>query len=303
MAKIPLAATIAHAYRFAFGGFLKVLSVVWLPWLVTSTIGFSLSAQATVLSENIATGHFAGAPGLLLLLTPFYLLALYLFFMQVTGVTQQALGLRSGSAYYYLSFAKPVWRLIGATLLAALIVLCLYLAFVLIGVMALTLARLFTNLEHALMVPALIAVAIALVCAYAYILVRLTFLINPVVIAESRISFRRGWSLSKGNFWRIVLILVAVLGPVTVVFALLFQFWYGGFPPAPLNASADQIGAANAARAVWLAASVQRTRHYWYMVYPGYCVLTVVTFGLFSGAQSFAYRALVPETPASTSPP
>ena len=33
MKKIPVGATIAHAYRFAFGDFLKILGVMWLPLL------------------------------------------------------------------------------------------------------------------------------------------------------------------------------------------------------------------------------------------------------------------------------
>lgn len=306
MSKIPLGATIAQAYRFAFRDFPKIAGIIWLPWLVLSVAGFLLRPQTAMLSQDITTRNFAGLGGVLLTLTPFYLLALYLMFMQIAGVTQQALGLRAGSPYYYLSFGKTIWRLVGAGLLAVLIVLGLYLALILGGVALGALLALVGRLldlgrgAGGLMV---ILVTIIAFCAYIYILVRLTFFLNPVVIAESRISFRRNWSLGKSNFWRMFLILVAVLAPVTLIAFLVFRFWYGLPPSTPMNASPDQIAAGRAAIAAWMAASMNRSIDYWYIVYPANGVIVVLMYGLGCGAQCFAYRALVPETPVSASPP
>jgi hypothetical protein len=129
-------------------------------------------------------------------------------------------------------------------------------------------------------------------------------LLNPVIVAESRIDFRRSWSLGKGNFWRIFLILLSVFVPVMVVLMVALYFWYGGFPPVvPVGASSDQIAASRAATAVWMAAGMKRTLDHWYIMYPVSGLLTVLMYGLGCGAQSFAYRALVPDTPPSANLP
>src|SRR5215469_12695513 len=268
MPKIPVGATIAQAYRFAFGDLLKILSIIWLPWLVLSAANLLLRTPAMTLSQDIATNNFAGVGPLLLIMVPLYLFGLYALFMQITGITQQALGLRTGSPFYYLSFGRPVWRLIGAFLLTALIILGLYLGFILAGIV-LGLAFAFVGkMAAAAAVIATFAVGFG---AYIYIIVRLAFLLNPVVIAESRIGIGRSWSLGKGNFWRMFLIILATLVPIVVVLMFIFLFWYGGFPPPrPINATPDQIAAANAATATWIAAAMKRSTDYWYIVIPGY---------------------------------
>src|ERR1700743_3322853 len=123
MPKIPVAATIAHAYRFAFGGFVNVVSIIWLPWLILTVGGFLLRSPIVALSTAITTHNFLGISHLLVLLVQFYLVTMILLFMQITGITQQALGLRTGSPYYYFSLGMPVWRLIGAFLLTVLILI------------------------------------------------------------------------------------------------------------------------------------------------------------------------------------
>ena len=306
MAKIPVGATIARAYGFAFGDFLKILSITWLPWLALSLLSRPLLGSMATLFQNIAAGKFGNTGHLLALLVPLYLLGFYALFMQIAGITQQALGLRTGSPYYYLTFGKPVWRLIGAFFLTILIVIGLYVVVLLTGVVlgaAMTLLAKALNLEGGLkgaLTLLTVAVFFAVYCAYIYILFRLTFLLNPIIIAESRIDFRRSWSLGKGNFWRMFLILLAVIIPVMIVFVVAMHLWYGGFPPTlPLGASPDQIAANRAATAAWMAAGMKRTLDYWYIAYPVSGLLTVLMYGLGCGAQSFAYRALVPEAPSA----
>jgi hypothetical protein len=48
---------------------------------------------------------------------------------------------------------------------------------------------------------------------------------------------------------------------------------------------------------------MKRTFDFWYVIYPGSGLLAVLMYGLGCGAQSFAYRALVPETPSTANLP
>lgn len=306
MSKIPVGATIAQTYRFAFRDFFKILSIVWLPLVILSVLGLPLLGSMSTLSQNIATGNFPNPGKLMLLLIPLYLLGFYFIFMQIAGILQQALGLRTGSPYYYLTLGKPVWRLIGAFILTMLIVIGLYLLYMLAAVvlgagLAFAAKSLHIGRGAGLVLGFGIVFAIMVgYCAYIYILVRLAFLLNPVVIAESRIDFQRSWSLSKGNFWRIFLILLSVFVPIMVVLFVALYFWYGGFPPiVPFNASPGQIAASNAATTAWMAAGMRRTLDYWFIISPISGLLTILMYGLGCGAQSFAYRALVPQTPST----
>ncbi len=267
MRKISVGATIAYAYRFAIGGFPRVLSIVWLPWLILAAGGLLLRSSTTAFSTAIATRDFEGISHLLIVLVPFYILTVILLFMQIAGITQQALGVRTGSPYYYFSLDKPVWRLLGAFLLTTLIALGSYIlllsAGLLLGIVVAILAKVI-NVSPAtrgiLGIGAAIAI-IAVFCAYVYALVRMTFFLNPVVVAEHQINLKRSWSLGRGNFWRIVIVLLAVLAPVLILQAiLLFGLLIHGLPPVqPLHATADQIAMNRALVAAWNAEMIKRS--------------------------------------------
>ena len=136
MKKIPVGATIAHAYRFAFGQFFGIFGVVWLPWLILSAGGFLLMQQAMAFAPPGTVHDFSNAVPLLPLLIPFYLVVFVLLFMQIAGITELALGLNKGSPYYYFSLGRPLWRLIGAfLLLVLLIIIGLYVVVIICGVL------------------------------------------------------------------------------------------------------------------------------------------------------------------------
>ena len=301
MSKIPVGATIAGAYRFAFGNFLAIASIVWLPWLAMTIIGVLLRPQTLAFSNAIASRDMPAIGSVLVIMAPVYVLTTLLLFMQIAGITEQALGLRTGSPYFYFSVGKPVWRLIGAFLLMTAIFVGSYFlllaAGILLGIVAAVLAKVM-HLSGGLFGFAVAIVVIAAFCAYFYCVVRASFLLNPVVIAEKRISIRRSWALGEGNFWRIFLIVLAVIVPVMVLVTLLvLHFLFQGLPPMlPLHASADQIAANRAMVMAWNAAMMKRMMEYWYLVYPAYGVAAALLYGLGCGAQCYAYRALVPQT-------
>jgi len=311
MSKIPVGETIAQTYRFAFGGFIQILKVVWLPWVILAMGGLLIRSQATALSNALTTRDFSAVAHLLMPMLPFYALAVIFLFMQIAGITQLALGIRAGSPYYYFSLGKPVWRLLGAFLLVALIAFGSYFlliaAGVLLGLIVAILSKLvgFSGLTSGILAIVGVLAIIAAFCAYIYSIVRMTFLMNPVAIAEQRISLKRSWALAGGNFWRIIVIILAILVPIMIVqLVVMFGFLSHGFPPMPpLRATADQIAANRTQMAAWNADMIKRTYDYWYVVYPVYVVFAGLFYGLVCGAQSFAYRALVPETASSASHP
>ena len=69
-----------------------------------------------------------------------------------------------------------------------------------------------------------------------FAVLRLGFLLTPVVVAENRISLRRPWELSRGNFWRIFAIALAIVIPLALLAFLLMLLVVGWAPFGELHA-------------------------------------------------------------------
>jgi hypothetical protein len=209
-----------------------------------------------------------------------------------------ALGIKKGSAWFYFSLNKPVWRLIGSCLLLIVAIIVAALAVLLGGVLIGFLIGLLTravnnNLLTGIMGIVAVVAMIALWCAYFYALVRLTFFLVPVIAAEEEgFALARSWTLGLGNFWRAFVILLAVVAPLIILeFVFFFGFLFRGlpFPGSRDPAQAAAFQAALNARSVEM---IQATYHYWYLTFPVSIVVMVVFYGAYVGAPCFAYRAL-----------
>lgn len=299
MTKIPVGGTIAEAYGFAFRDFFKILGVTWLPMAVMWVPGFFLQQRMMAAQQQITAGDMSAFHEVWRILLPFYLVAFVFLSMQIIGIAQLALGIRKGPAWFYFSLGKPVWRLIGSFLLLIVVLMVGWLAAFLGGVVIGFITRLLTNAAHNGTVSTIawiVAVVgmIALWCAYIYAWIRLSFLLVPVVAAEEEGSaLARSWTLGLGNFWRMFVILLAVLGPFIILeFILLFGFLFHGLPFPPPHADAAQRAAFQAAmngRAIQMMAAMN---HRWYLIYPAFVVVMVVFYGAAIGSQAFAWRAL-----------
>jgi hypothetical protein len=53
-----------------------------------------------------------------------------------------------------------------------------------------------------------------MLCAIAYFGARLGFVLVPATVVEEHISLSRGWTLTQGNFWPILAVLLAVVLPI-----------------------------------------------------------------------------------------
>jgi hypothetical protein len=203
MNKLPVGKTILGAYGFTFGHLGTIIGLIWAP-LVISTLLYILPTVAASYGAN-ADGGVATGTGAIAVWLLMQLLAAII----CVAVTRQALGLRQGPATFYFALGQPEYRVFGAILLVVYAPLLFY---SLCLVAAATIAS-----GQGGGGPAALAVALLLLVggpALAYIIIRVSYLVVPVTVSENQLNFARGWVLTRGNFWRIFVVLLAVSLPI-----------------------------------------------------------------------------------------
>jgi hypothetical protein len=300
--KIPVGATVTRAYRFAFMNIVNNLGAIWLPVVLLWVVSLFLFLPLTN-----ATPQIANDPGALLRLAPRFILfgfaALVLVTAQVAPLTKEALGLRTGNAFLQFPFGAATWRLLASYLLLCLAIVAVYVAILiatLIGGLALGLAASSGKGAATTLVVGIVGFLgiVAAFCAIIYIVVRLSFLIAPVVVAERRISLMRAWLLTHGNFWRIFIILLSVVIPFIILdFAYIYAI-YGAniFPPVSALGSAQALSGWQTHQQQSALVTMRWSQQHWYIVYPLGLFFGLILYGLFAGISVFAYRSLVPAT-------
>jgi hypothetical protein len=293
MDKIPVGATVARAYNFAFGQFFKILGIMWLPWAIVAALGFLMFRQSTAFMTAAAGGGSPEAGSVLLLLIPFYIVMIVLIAMQMVGITEEVLGRRRGSPYFYFNIGRSLWLTAASFLL---LMVAIILGGIAVGIVVGLLSALVLTAGAGGALVAMLAI-IAAYCGLIFVMVRLSFLIVPVVVAEDRMGLPRAWALSRGNFWRIFVILLAVIGPAIILeLVFVFGFLFHGMPPiVPAGSSPAQQQAAQAAVQAWSAGIASRMTGFWYITYPLFLVFMVIFYGLIASSEAFAYRALRPD--------
>ncbi|HWA92422.1 MAG TPA: hypothetical protein VG889_20460 [Rhizomicrobium sp.] len=291
--KIPVGRTIARSYGFAFGNLVNNLGAIWIPVAILYALTYFFQKQYMAALLNVGTrdpGSIAAAMPFLLCATVVFVL---LFVPQVAALAKEALGLRKGNAFLQFPFGADAWRLIGAYLLFYVVLIVIYIllivASLVLGIVAGSVG------DHVPTAAAgLIGIAIALfvVGAILYITVRMSFLLPPVVVAEQRVSLIRGWELTKGNFWRIFLIVVVLILPFAIAEGIYVHYVYGDAFLPPLHATPEQLDAFMRHQQEINRAVMARTQQYWFLYYPVALLVSLVMLGLFSGAAAFSYRVL-----------
>jgi hypothetical protein len=210
---LPVADTVAFAYRFAFAQLGTIIGLIWLPMVIIAVLQFlPYGTGDMALTPQQDPNAFGGA----FLREIVYFLAIMLLTGTVcVAVMRQALGLRTGSALVHFALGRAEFRMAGGLLLLTGIMTVLALGVMLaLGVGGLALRATGNPLLAALggLVLVLGGAALLLVSG-----LRLSFLLVPITVAESRISFERGWTLTRGNFWRIAAVVFLVTLPTAVV--------------------------------------------------------------------------------------
>jgi len=226
MKKIPLETTVAGAYRFLFTNIVSIIGTVWLPYVLL--FGFLAGCIYLILPHGVYHGDFSQldrsilwSPWLILARGLAGIMGLIAAAMITVNLMRHSLGLKQTTTFVYFSLAAPVWRFVGAILLAAIVLAIVALLLVLIGVLFGFLVM--PHMPHAAGVAILVLLCIALACAFIYGSVRLCFFIPAVVVAEERIALGRSWQLGGGNFWRIVVVWLLIAIPVWFIIGIVMQ--------------------------------------------------------------------------------
>jgi len=279
MGKIPVGKTIAYAYGFTFGNFLTVLGLSWFPLVLMALAAYLAlptyfaGVQAVLISGD-PSGLVTGG-GLMFL---FGIVVFAGFIMIYVAIARQALGLRSGPAFFYFSLDAAFWRLLLAYLLTVVIAIA---GSILIAIVAGILGVVFAPLAGLVVIVALFGMV--------YVMLRLTFLQAPLAVAEERQTVRRSWSLGKGNFWRIFAILLGILIPMAILQLVIQISMFSSLAivPPPENASPAEAAAFMVQMASQIAALAP-------ILIPIAILFYSAMIAMIVSASAFAYRSLVP---------
>jgi hypothetical protein len=310
--KIPVGGTIARAYGFAFGNIVNNLGMIWMPvailyGLVFYFHGAYMNAMTALMSQD-----FGGIQRVLPFFFASYAIMFVLLTAQVAALTKEAMGLRQGSAWFQFPFGAALWRLMVGYIALFLVCIVLYIATILAGLLGGLVggvaAGFLVKANGGMTAPVAVAIAagifvLIIACAIFYSVVRLSFLLAPAAVDGPR-ALRRGWALTRGNFWRIFLIGLSIFIPLIIVEVAYLYFIVGPdlfLPPHLTGMTPEAMAQWQQHQRAASLALMQRTQDRWYIVYPLGLIFSVVIYGLMTGASAFAYRALVPlssEAPA-----
>jgi len=307
--KIAVGRALEDAYSFAFKRFFSVLGTVWFPYLILFVIFgcvfVTFFAQFGPLwIETMRRGpfetrsmdpemmrdmfrHMTSLVGFAPLLL---LVALVVRSMVLVGLLQLALDQREGPVFVYFSLGAPVWRLFGAFLLACVI----------IWIIAAVLAGLCVAIwfgVHTFPQPNLLrglAILIA-VCLLVYTALRLIFFLPAVVVAEGHIGLGRAWELGGGNFWRMVITLLATFIPAAIVFSIVS----GAVRAAMFAPLLPQLDDHHTTQQLW---SILTHQGVPYIIVAVLLQLlySVILAGLGAGMIASAYRSVLPPVAESS---
>jgi hypothetical protein len=321
VSKIPVGQTIGHAYAFAFRRYFHILGVIWLPFVLLGVAGyFALVPLAKVffqffhaisLHPQDKTLPFQFAMQMQrvsALIWAFDLLNLTVGAVIAVGIVKEALGFRKGFRIAYFWFGLEELLLVVALFLFGIMIAVFSVAAlvgigVVVGVttVALAAATHAGQVENVALAGAFGSLAALIAaCLFIYFAVRFLFFMAPVTVAEREFGMFRSWELSKGNFWRIFVVLFITWVPVFLVFEGIVGTLVGTSVLFPIFkiVQANPHGGAAMAQTI-LAAAV--TGMVQILPYLGvvYVLAAPIVNGLAWAPCAFAYRALVPPEPAS----
>jgi hypothetical protein len=218
MKKLPVGKTVAFAYNFVISRFGVLFAITALPAVLAASVDYLVRSYGS--NEETPS---AGGTNLLIWLAG-TVTTIFISSVATVGVTRAALGLPlEPNAYYFpvgaLELRMFVAKLrfwIGVAVLLILSSLAASLAFMLAGV----------PLEGGAAVePSAATLLAGLVtwAAFGYAIltiVRMGFLLSAVVVCEDKGGLQRSHDLARGNFWRIVAILLALAAPILLLTAI-----------------------------------------------------------------------------------
>ena len=275
MRRIPVVATIRDAYVFTATHLGGVIGLIWVPMVMATVMGFfSLQRYYADFSDALISNNAAAlAPSLLMMLC-YLVAAMLLQAIMYVAVVQMALGARAAPAIAHFAFGNLEWRMFRAFLAFVGICLVVMVPIILVGSAVLKAGgRAVDPVQMQLIFFAVIALAMP----------RFFALLPAIVVAETGPVLRRAWMLSAGNFWRLLAVLLAIFGPILLLFNLLEAVLTGGGPQLSGN-DPEQVRQA-----------VMQLRHVLPLISGLGFLISPLIVGLFAGASVSAWRALKDE--------
>ena len=275
MRRVPVIATIRDAYVFTATHLGGIIGLIWVPMVLATVMGFfSFQRYYADFSDALASNNTAAlAPSLLMMLC-YLVAAMLLQAIMYVAVVQMALGSRAAPAIAHFAFGNLEWRMFRAFLAFIGICLVLVLPALVVGGAALKAAGREAN-------PAQVQLIFYAVIALA--MPRFFALLPAVVVAETGPVMRRAWTLSAGNFWRLLAVLAAIFGPILLLFNLLEAILTGGAPRLT-GSDPEQVRQA-----------VAQMRQVLPLISGLGFLISPLIVGLFAGASVSAWRALKDE--------
>lgn len=282
MKKIPVLDTIRFAYSYTFTHLGTIIGLIWVPMVILAVPGyFVTSYYYSAVPDALAVGDVAtvGRAGLLVIV--WGLVSLLISSIMYVAVTQHALELREGQVIAHFALGPAEFRVFGAALAVAALALLFA-----------TVDGALADAVRSLMGPSGAAtaefVALAGVLAIVYAVIRLSFLLVPATVVEEKVGLGRAWELSSGNFWRIVAVGVASLGPIVVLSVLGEALILGSGATAHAASAAGN----NAQQMQQMANQMRVAARNLPLLYGLSFVISPLVLGLALAPAAFAYRVL-----------
>jgi hypothetical protein len=293
MNKLPVGETVRFAYGFTLRELGTIIGLIWVPMVALAVISFLPYAMGDASPPPDINPAAAGA--IVLRGFAFSLVSILLSACVTVPVIRQAMGLRTGPAFIHFALGATELRLWGGYLLLIGITILLMLGLMLAVVAAAVAAS--VTASKALEAGVVALVILAGICAILYALIRLSFLLAPVVVSENRVSFERGWLLTAGNFWRVA----GVLFVVTLPPALLFLGAFGSLIGPEMIALFHQANHMDR-QTIADRMNAIMTSHVSIMI-GIQLIIAPFSVGLTSAAAAHAYKVLAGNAPAATPQP
>jgi hypothetical protein len=229
MKKIPLGSTIAGSYGFLFTNIISIIGTMWLPVLLFAALFGAFICQ--MIPHEWFQGHFpehvakddmhrlliAHLPIVVAGVFGLTLASVLMKAMINVGILRHAIGEKTSTTFIWFSLGARVWRMVAMSLLFLVVYVVVEIAAVILFAILNVVLHVVPLIPHVVQGLANAALAVAALLAIMYVMIRIFFFLPAVIVAEHRISPSRAWELSKGNVWRIVVLILAVVVPVCVL--------------------------------------------------------------------------------------
>jgi len=298
MNKIAVSSTLSASYRFVLENYLRMLGIVWFPMALLFALMFwkFVPAMAAMPAPGADPAAAFSVLGQVLL---FELAAFLIVPLMACGITKLVLGRELRWPFFYVAIDGDYWRLLLSYFLVGLIFIGIVLftsmlMAIVVGVVAVStktagsdpnqLAQTMSGLRLLVAIPVYGVMLAALI--------RFGFLLAPIVITERKLGIGRNWNLTRGNSWRIFLVLFGTFIPAIVLTVV--QYGLLAVLGGPAMNIAQSFGSPEAQMA-WSRHMMGLYQTYWYVLVGVGILFAPLFYGLALSAAAFIYRDLTAE--------